>query len=68
MITTKVDSVLPEFDLDLNQVAVSVRGSSDPQLSSKVDNSVVCPSSRLLLTFRSGSGSFGAFSRRPDLP
>jgi len=30
MITAKVDSILPDFDLDLNRVAVNVRGSSDP--------------------------------------
>jgi hypothetical protein len=30
MLTTKVDSILPDCWLDLNQVAVSLRGSFDP--------------------------------------
>ena len=37
MITTKVNSILPVFDLDLEQVAVSVRGSFDPPFLPKVE-------------------------------
>lgn len=36
MITTKVNSILPEFDLDLRRVAVSVSGTSDPPSLPKV--------------------------------
>jgi hypothetical protein len=37
MRTTNVDSILSDLSLDLNQVAASLRGSSDPRLLPKVE-------------------------------
>lgn len=69
MIATKFDSILPVFDLDLNQVAASVRGKSDPLSRPREGNPGQCPSLiRRSISFRYFSDSSGLSLRRPDLP